>query len=376
MYMAIIKRGDKLWVDFSVNRTRYRRPSPENTVAGAKAFEAKLRAMLVNGQSLEDDVKQESVKTYIFSEFAEMWMVNYAKSNNKDSEYTNKRSMLNRHLFPFFGKMRLDKISNLDIEKFKSEKVKMNLSNKTINNYLIALNKLFHCALDWEVLTKKPKVKLLKVEPQKFDFLTEDELIQLLDKTTGDIHDMILIAAKTGMRHGELTALNWNDIDLKPGFEQITIQKSVYKGKITSTKSNKIRHVPLTDGVIEMLHKRPTKTGLLFPSQNDTPITPSQTIKKLHRACLGAEIRPIGWHVLRHTFASHLVQNGVALYTVMKLMGHYEVSVTTRYAHLGKQDTKNAVDVLEKKCHKNVTISFFDQNQVGILPSRFNAASQ
>lgn len=351
--MSVKQRGSKWWVMFRYKGQRIAKPSPINTKADAKDYEALLRQKLINGDLQETKPK----KQFNYAEFAKEWMDTYVKSNNKESEYINKSSMLKKHILPFFGKIPLDKITNFDIEKFKVIKQTEGLSNKTINNSLIALNKSFHSAMDWEILDKIPKIKLLNVEPQKFDFLSQSELRQLLDKTTGDIHDMILITSKTGMRHGELTALAWSDICLKPGNEQITIQKSVYRGKITSPKSNKIRHIPLTKEVIEMLKNRQNKTGLLFPSSRSTPLVPYLTRRRLREACTEAEIRQIGWHTLRHTFASHLVQGGVPIYTVKDLLGHSEIAITQRYAHLGQSDTRNAISTLESIDYKPTTRS-------------------
>lgn len=367
--MSIKKRVNKYWIDFYYNRKRYRLPSPDNSKAGARVYEAKCIQKLSMGESIESEPEPERAEngSITFAKFSEKWMEVYAKGNNKNSEYMNKRYMLNNHLLPFFGKMHLDQIKNQSIEMFKTEKSKTKLKNKSINNCLIALNKCLHTALDWEVLKNIPKVQLLKVGPQSFDFLSKEDLETLLANTNGEIHDMILITSKTGMRHGELTALSWSDISLEKGNEKITIQKSAYRGIISSPKSNKIRYIPLTNEVIEMLLKKGKRTGLLFPSSNNTPLAAYLTLKRLHEACDISGIRRIGWHVLRHTTASHLVQNGTPIYTVKELLGHSDVSTTQRYAHLGELETRNAINTLNNFGHNLVTIDFSPQNKYQIM---------
>ena len=121
-------------------------------------------------------------------------------NNNKKSEIIQKESVFRNHLNPFFGKKNLDDISNMDIEKYKSEKVGLGLNNKTVNNQLAMLSKFFKVAEEWGVLEKIPKIKKLKVQPQKFDFLTEEECKLLLDNSEGYLKEMIFFAIKTGLR--------------------------------------------------------------------------------------------------------------------------------------------------------------------------------
>jgi integrase len=347
--MSIKKRGNKYYVDFTLDGKRIREVSPDNSLAGAKAFEAYKRNMAKNESANNTGRKR---KNYTFEVFSREWLLTYAKPNNKPSEYTNKVHILKNHLLPFFGDMPLEKIGNHDIEVFKAEKRKTELATKTINNILIVLNKALRSALDWEIINTVPKVKLLKVAPQKFDFLSRQELKNLLDNTKGEIRDMILIVAKTGMRLGEFTALDWSDINLENNC--LTVSRAVCRGKIGSTKGYSIRHIPLTDDVVEMLQDRPIKSGLLFPSNNQTPIAPYLLLKRLKSACKEAGLRKIGFHVLRHTYVSHLAQTGIPMLSIKEIMRHSDINTTMRYAHLGHLDARSAIDKLEAS-HNSVT---------------------
>ena len=151
--MSVYKRNNKYWIAFRYNRQRYRRASPDNTYAGAKAFEALIRQKLAKGE-LIDTVKEKKVNISSFQDFSKQWFEVYVKTNNKYSETSNKESILRAHLVPFFGRKRLNEINGLDVENFKAKEVKAGLSNKSINNFLIVLSRCLKVAQDWGVIEK------------------------------------------------------------------------------------------------------------------------------------------------------------------------------------------------------------------------------
>ena len=352
--MSILKRGKKYYINFRLNRRRYRRVSPDNSKAGAKAYEAQLRQSIASGKPINSFVEIKDQPT--FEDFSQKWFETYVKTNNKYSETLNKESVLRAHLVPSFGSMRLDEISNLDIEDFKAKELKTGLANKTVNNSLIVLSRCLNSAKEWDILASVPKIKLLKVEPQKFDFLREEESQLLLDNCDGLLKDMILVALKTGLRFGELIALKDGDIDLKNNL--LAVNKSISRGRMGSPKSNKIRFIPLLDEVCQTLNARIGKDGFIFSKSSNEPLGPVQCLRWLHRACREAGLREIGWHVFRHTFASNLAQNGVSVMLIKELLGHADLKTTLRYAHLIPLVTREAIETLNKKSgHKAATNS-------------------
>ena len=366
--MSIRKRGNKYWIDFMFNRQRHRMPSPENSFTGAKVYEGIIRSKLARGEEITEKIEKDT-KAPIFSEFALKWHKTYVVNNNKESEQASKRYALNRHLIPFFGKLPLDKITVLQIEEFKAKKLSEKLNPKTINNLLTILSKCLKTAQEWECINKVPKMRLLKVPPQKFDFLSNEELSSLLFASNGIIKEMILMDSMTGLRFGELAILDWDDIDLKN--KKIIVRRSITRGLIGSTKSNKIRYVPLASQLFHLLNKRSIKIGLVFPNIGNIPYTPAVALKGLHDACKLAGLRRIGWHALRHTFASHLVQSGISILIVKELLGHSDVKTTMRYSHLGPLATTDAISAPSKQrediCHNSVTIGFEHINNVPLL---------
>lgn len=342
--MSVRKIRASWWIDFRFNNSRYRKKSPVNSKAGAYDYEALLRQKLARGESIEEE---RTEKKQLFSEFAWYWFETYAKTNNKHSEILNKEGILRVHLVPFFGKVfgkvKLDNINNQMVEKYKREKQKTRLCNKSINNHLTVLRKCLETALEWQILDNTPRVKLLKTPPSKFDYLNESECKLFLDNSSGNLHDMILLALNTGLRFGELIALTWEDIDFEKRL--LTINKAIAKGVLGSTKSNKNRYIPLTTSVIETLKQKKRDTELIF-FENNSFLVQVRYVKKMHKLCKDLKFRRIGWHVLRHTFASHLAQKGISLKAIQELLGHSDIKTTMRYAHLSPRELRQAVDVL------------------------------
>jgi len=146
------------WVDFTVNSTRYRKRSPENTKAGAQAYEATLRQKLARGESI--DIGALRAKDLTFAEFAVKWFEDYVRPNNKYSEQLSNKYILSSSLLPFFGRKPLGQIKGHDIERYKAQQVQQGYTNKTITNRLTVLNKCMLTAYEWlELEDAPPKIK-------------------------------------------------------------------------------------------------------------------------------------------------------------------------------------------------------------------------
>lgn len=264
--MSVTKRGIKYWIDFGFRGQRFRLPSPDNSLAGARNYEAVLRQRLLKGENIL--TTPETVP--LLKDFAEKWFATYVKSNNKPSEYKNKVSGFKVHLLPFFGKFNLDQISAYMIEEFKAKKLKTALSPKSINKFLSMLRIALTTAEEWGLLASVPRIKLLKVPPQKFDYLLPDEADFLLDNTDGLWHDMILLALKSGLRFGEIIALSWEDIDFPHKF--LAVRHAIVRGIMGSPKSNKIRYVPMNNSLEAMLKARRKNEDYIFTLGDNKPL--------------------------------------------------------------------------------------------------------
>ena len=358
--MAIRRRGKVYWIDFSFNGCRHRKPSPDRTRKGALAYELFLRNKIAHGES----IKQSSFQTNLtFQKLALQWLEIYVRNNNKRSEYKHRQYLLNATLIPYFGSKNVEEINTYDIEQFKNDLLyKKNLSPKTINNYLCILSRCLKSAMEWELLKQMPKIKLLKVPPQKFDYLSEEETEDLLQQAKDTSYDMILLAVRTGLRFGELIALKWEDVDLEKAI--LTVSRNISREIEGSPKNNKIRSVPLSLRVVQMLKNRDRYSVYIFHDKKGLPLKYTCCRLRLKKLCKKANLRLIGWHTLRHSFASHLAARNNSVIAIKELLGHSDVKTTMRYAHPNLLMLQSAIESLEPVPDASVTIASHPQNEV------------
>lgn len=160
------------------------------------------------------------------------------------------------------------------------------------------------------------------------------------DQITLDAQDaeLIRVAAYTGLRLGELLALRWKDVDLDGCV--VTVSRAMSAGVETSTKSGRVRRVPLPDqasAALSRLREREDFTGLdgfVFVDPGlGRRLHPVSTRKRFKQARDAAGARPLRFHDLRHTYGSLLAAAGVDLVTIKEMMGHSALSTTGRYLH-------------------------------------------
>lgn len=347
--MAVRKLRNSWWVDFRHDYVRYRRRSPENSRVGAQAYEALLRQKLARGEPITSPKfdKAQKEREQKFKDFAWKWFETYVKNNNKQSEIHTKKYTLQKHLVPFFGDTTVDKITTLQVEQYKSDKRNARLTNKTINNQLTILGTCLRAAQEWLDLTKMPKIQKLKIPPMRVDFLSSEECDLLLAHAHGVWHDIILMALRTGLRRGELKALNWADINWDNKTLIVRRAWCDCKNGLDAPKSNKQRHVPLTDELYRMLMRRRRTTGLVFVDDRGQRVNSRRFGREIAKACERAGIRKITCHALRHTFASHLAMRGAQVKAIQELMGHADIQTTMRYMHLAPSSLRETVNLLE-----------------------------
>lgn len=242
-----------------------------------------------------------------------------------------------RVLRVYFGDKYLDQISVMDVEKFKTKRIK-EVSPATVNRALSCLKSLFNKAIVWEKFDEPNpvcKVKLLKEDNKKLRYLEKDEIEKLLSVCDESLKPVVVVALNTGMRLSEILYLKWQDVDFKRGI--------IY---LLKTKSGDKREIPMNELVEEALKgiRKHQTSEYIFCHKDGSP---RKTVRKSFATALKrSNIENFRFHDLRHTFASHLVMAGVDLNTVRELLEHADLTMTLRYAHLSQDHKKKAVDVL------------------------------
>lgn len=323
---------------------RIQRVAPIQNKRAAEKLEHELREELLNADERKPAMAIESP---LLADFAKDFIDTYATPNNKPSEVESKRMILRVHLVPAFGNLRLDQIGVAEIDAYKAKKMATKVAHKTINNHLTVLRKLLTVAIAWQRLTVAPPIKWLKPPPPEFDFLTFDESNRLLDAAQGEWRTMITVAIRTGLRLGELLGLSWTDVDLQAG--RLFVRRAVARGIVGTPKNGRSREVALSQQATAVLAAHPRRSLLVFSDREGKMLTKGATKAPLATALKRAGLRHIGWHALRHTFASHLVMRGAPVKAVQELLGHSTIEMTMRYSHLSPDARRDAVRLLDIK---------------------------
>lgn len=280
----------------------------------------------------------------------------HSEAKNEYSSVRAKRQILRDHLVPAFGHLPLDQITFARIEDFKNRLTVprddggAGLSAKTGNNILTVLRRLLVLASKRGELATVPEIEWFVVAPSKFDFLTFEESDALIESTAPEWRTMVMVAIRCGLRQGELLGLKWESVDLK--LNRIVVRASIVRGRAKGTKSRRVRTVDLgAEVAAELAKHRHLRGPYVFCDSDGKPLTVGACKWPLWTACEGANLRRIGWHVLRHTFCSHLAMLGVSPQAIQKLAGHATLSMTERYMHLSPNVTAEAVKLLDRGAH-------------------------
>ena len=289
------------------------------------------------------------------AEFVPMYLAS-VQLDNAFSTVETKENKLRIHVTPHLGHLRLDQIDYAKVDDLRValaqtrntkilREVRM-IKGKTINNVLDILGHVLDVARMRGEIAMVPDIPRVKTEPSPFDFLTFEELDRLIAAADGVWRAMIIVAARTGLRRGELLGLRHEDVDDRS--DQLHVRHNYVRKRFKGPKGGKPRDLPLSaHAEAALVAERHTRSRQVFCDAAGKPFTHGVMGSQLARVCRRAGLRPIGWHVLRHTFASHLVMRGVHIKAVQELMGHNSLLMTQRYAHLAPHVSQDAVRLLD-----------------------------
>jgi len=247
------------------------------------------------------------------------------------------RSRLN-HWLNQFGDKKVLNITKMDIKQGLN-KLPKDFSNSTINKYKKVASVVFNYGIREYGLPDNPTryIRSLPEKEGRTRFLSEAERTSLFKACRAShwekLYLIVLLAITTGARKGELTKLRWNDIDFD--------RRTAY---VSTTKNGQPKVLPLTDSVIKELQLFDTKdSSLIFASRIKEGVAYCFT-KPWKRALEDADIKDFRFHDLRHTCASYLAQSGASLLEIAEILGHKQISVTKRYAHLCIEHKKKLIN--------------------------------
>jgi integrase len=213
---------------------------------------------------------------------------------------------------------------------------------------LSVLSVLLKRAVEWEIIDRMPcAVRLLPIPKSSAEFYDFDEYEKLVEasRVDRDAYLVMLLGGEAGLRCGEIMALEWKDVDLDK--RQLRVERSDWKGHVTTTKGGRSRYVPMTKRLAQALREhRHLRGARVLVQSNGLPLTQKIVQDHVRRAGRKANVTP-GVHRLRHTFCSHLAMRGAPARAIQELAGHQDLSTTQRYMHLSPATLDAAIQLLD-----------------------------
>jgi len=318
---------------------------PHVTIQDARQRVSEHKSLLARDIDPSEQ-REQKTNDLTFKRFCDDFYVPHAKQHKKT--WQEDVYKIDGQIDPAFGKYRLTTITARDISTFMTQQ-KERTSATTANHYATLIKRMFNLAVKWGLLEKSPATGLdrFKEKPHRERYLTKEELPRFL-KALDELEDGLSKAAIqlllfTGGRRGEITSIRYDQLKLN--------EKRLF---LPDTKNGRSRSIILNDRAISVIKElkenkdkspRTKESDYLFPTKQGTRRPHIYDLRTpFGKACDAAGISGLRVHDLRHSFATLALQGGASLYDVSKLLGHSDVSMTQRYAHMADDSLQKATD--------------------------------
>ena len=320
--------------------------------------------------ALEQAGKVDAHKAGQFTvgQWAETWFENYAKPAIRETTAAYYKNYIDKHIIPNIGKIKLDKLTTLDIQKFYNKaktkgRVKryegmkdLSLSARTVRGLHAMLRTALDQAVKERLIPFNPALgcRLPPKEKKEMQILPVEKIGAYLSAAEEHgVLPMFYLELTTGLRRGELTALLWTDLDVDA--RTLTVSKSAgrLKGEVRVTEpktANSVRMICLPKETVDLLvqeHAKHPENPYMFPSPVTGKMYGPDCVGRLHKTLLkkAGITENVRFHDLRHTFATLAIQQGVDVKTVSSILGHYSAGFTLdTYTHVTGEMQKETAD--------------------------------
>ncbi len=304
----------------------------------ARKMAKRLRAEVVmGGNPAAKKAEKKAVPTY-----AELAADHLAHARTYQKQPKNTEFVMKNHLLPRWGRMRLDEITSQDIAKWFAEKAAAGLAPATVDKLRTVFGRSFELARQWKlpgVLSNPVRdVPRRKHSNARERYLSAGEvkrLFKALDKSESpQLKNIVSLLLLTGARKTELLTAKW---------EQIDLERRTWL--IPTTKTGKPRYVPLSQSAIDNIEALPRWAGCPWLLPNPDTLKPYTDIKRSwEKARDAAGLYDFRIHDLRHSAASFMINAGIDLYAVGRVLGHADHRSTQRYSHVANDTLMKAVE--------------------------------
>ena len=329
---------------------------------------AVLRKMKDAAKRIEADLTPTD-STMLAAAWLTMWTETILPSSNrKDTTKELYRTLTRTHLVgSSLAGMRLGKIRPSHVETLVRELAAKGLSQSSVRSVYTVLRSALDGAVRDGLLGLNPAARVDRPSVTRHEarHLSGSEVRAIVEAAASSRYQPArALIASTGMRRGEALALGWEHIDFTKRLVKVRGTLSRVNGSLIITEpktANSRRDIVLTDGMVKMLTRHGTvqkaerlragnqwiQTGLVFTSELGTAVDPRNLLRVFCQAAKSAGIENVGLHTLRHSAATAMLDAGVPLHVVSRILGHSSVAITGDvYGHLVDSTQADAMDRL------------------------------
>lgn len=358
--LTVKGKGQKMWVA----RWRETALRPDNTLSKvlrskvlgpvSQISKSEARNLLANCVRSTNQGHRRPLAMITFEQFAREKWEPLALPTIKPATARYYRFQLHRHLLPTFGPLRLSELDREALQAFVVGKRQQGFSSSTLHGLRTTLSKILGQAVTWRYMDENPARGLTigeRIPKKESAFLDPRDALRLIEALPEPCRTVVIVAILTGLRIGEIAALRWGRVDFFRGVVQVKETYSEDTGFGTPKTRSSVRDVPMSEPVRGALltHRQRCAhidaAALVFTSKTNTPMGPKNLANRVLRPiCVKLGLRPISWHVLRHTHATWLSESGATIRAAQDILGQSDVETTLRvYTHSVPESKRRAV---------------------------------
>lgn len=345
--MAIFKRGRVYWYHFWFYNEHVQESTKQGNPRTARQMEAAHRTALAKGEVGIRERKIAPALKDFAQRFIDAIQARCAEKPLTGEFYASKLARL-LEFEPLAGA----KVGSIDeslIEAYVQHR-RVKVAPASVNRELATLKRALRLAQDWKLIDRVPRIRMLPGERVREFVLSDSQERAYLGAAPDPLRDIALLILDTGMRPGEVLALQWPDVHFEPVKGAKLGYIHVRKGKTRNAK----RNLSLTlrvRAVLERLSREPRPTDWVFTDASGKAPLSRFTLRDQHDGARD-KLKIVGDFVvysLRHTFGTRLGESGADPFTIMRVMGHSTVTVSQRYVHPTPETLERAFERLEER---------------------------
>ena len=368
-------------------------PVTKNALAKTKTeCIAKLKALR---DSIKAPAPDQLKPGILLSDWLDSWYQSYKKPNLRPNTQMSYERRIYQHIIPVLGNTQLDKLTTHDIQQFyadlkqngrllRTELYGAGLSDQTVRGIHTTLHAALDKAVAEKLIFRNPAdgCHLPPAKAREMQVLTPEEIQRLLIQAKEDgCFELLLLELSTGLRRGEICALQWSDLNFRTG--ELRVERQVHRARgelVVSPPKTKAanRSVILPASVLSVLkeYKETVTSKWMFPSpvNEDSPRDPATVRKRLQTVLERAGCKKIRFHDLRHTFSTVSLEHGMDVKTLSTVIGHVSSSTTLNvYAHVTDEMRRTAAIKIDQGIGKTDPQAMAEAAPRKPIPSTFQA---